>query len=249
MKTMKLLLMFMSFIGSFALHTNAQISDFGLYQNKLWMPTYFFDDGHGFINEKAHTFNAVPTFVFNKYYPGRVSFEGSISYIPYRQHYSTNKAWSVYSSGSSSWSLGLRACYSILRASFVDARIKGGIYLAISGMMKSEYYTYIEYNYNVIDSLTRGTARRDFTPIFPLLSGGLELDFKIAKRIKASIGTNYQKGIIRISELDIYYNNGSGNNDQHAKQWSTGDYYGWQLGIKYLLGDENGNKFRIKKNN
>ena len=61
--------------------------------------------------------------------------------------------------------------------------------------------------------------------------------------IKLSLAATYQKGFLRITQYDIYYNDGSGNNDQRAKQWGTGDFYGMQLGLRYMLRDKEGKKF------
>ena len=113
--------------------------------------------------------------------------------------------------------------------------------MGIAGLYKVEY-SVIAFNPS-IDSVTRGTEKKNFTPIFPMLSTGLDISYKMSKRFKLSLAATYQKGFLRITQYDIYYNDGSGNNDQRAKQWGTGDFYGMQLGLRYMLRDKEGKKF------
>lgn len=136
--------------------------------------------------------------------------------------------------------------YTVAETRKSELRIKGGIGL---GLFPDVYEgTFIEMHvFPSIDSISRGFIKRNFSPIYPTLSTGLDFSYKIAKRFKASLAASYQKGFFKITEYDIYYNDGSGSNDQRAKQWGTGDFYGIQLGLRYLLRDEKGNKFEKKK--
>jgi hypothetical protein len=77
---------------------------------------------------------------------------------------------------------------------------------------------------------THGIMYRNYTPFFPL-------QYRISTSWKAELKLDYGKGFLKISEYDIFYNDGSGKNDQRAGQWGTGDFLGITLGIKYILKD------------
>ncbi|MCX6317760.1 MAG: hypothetical protein NTW29_10740 [Bacteroidetes bacterium] len=115
----------------------------------------------------------------------------------------------------------------------MEGRIKLGFSLGITGSDKWEYFV-VSYN-PVRDSITRGVEYRNYTPVFPMLTTGTDLTFWVSGVLGMSLGLNYQKGFIKIIEQDIYYNDGSGFNDQRAKQWGTGDFIGLQFGVRYKL--------------
>jgi hypothetical protein len=112
-------------------------------------------------------------------------------------------------------------------------------------MYEAEYVEMLVYP--AVDSITRGTIKRDFTPVFPALTTGLDVSYQVAKRFRIGMAFAYQKGFTKISAYDIYYNDGNGKNDQRAKQYGYGDFYAVQLGIRYALKDANGIRFRSKK--
>lgn len=77
--------------------------------------------------------------------------------------------------------------------------------------------------------------KRNFTTFFPLLNIELGIGYNIHPGWQVELKTSGVKGFIRITEYDIYYNDGSGSNDQRAKQWGTGDFAAISLGVKYSL--------------
>lgn len=233
------------FIFGYEANVNSQTLDAGVFYSRLWFPYKYVDYGNGFSNQTASNFNFSTSVVLNKYSTNRFSWELSLSYVPYSQYYSTSKAWGAYEAVNISGHIGIRRGYSFIKDKKIEARVKGGVSLGIAGLYKMEYS--VMRVFPTIDSITRGTVKRNFTPIFPMIGTGLDVSYKFANRFKLSLAANFQKGFIKITEYDIYYNDGSGNNDQRAKQWGTGDFYGVQLGLRYLLRDEKGNKFGKKK--
>ncbi|HEX7846116.1 MAG TPA: hypothetical protein VF476_09985 [Chitinophagaceae bacterium] len=177
----------------------------------------------------------------SKYYSNKLSGELGVFITLYQQYFGTRKYKAAFAS---QWGAGhviLRAGYSFIRKQNFEIRAKAGIGLGIApDMYEGEFREMFVYPY--VDSISRGTIKRNFTPVFPTVSTGIDLSYKLAKRFKVSLAGNYTKGFVRITEYDIYYNDGSGSNDQRAKQWGTGDFYGIQLGIRYQLRDEKGHK-------
>lgn len=238
------------FLGIFSLSVNfvfSQEMDAGIYYGRFYSPYRFVDYGVGAKNNPRANYNFFPSLAINKYYSEKISIEAGVSFTLYEQYYSTRKYIAAFESTYGAGHITLRAAYSFLKGKKIECRIKGGLGIGIApDMYEGEYVEIFIYPY--VDSISRGFIKRNFTPIFPMLSSGLEFSYKVAKEFKISLSANYQKGFIRITEYDIYYNDGSGSNDQRAKQWGTGDFYGMQLGLRYLLKDENGRKFGNKRN-
>jgi hypothetical protein len=140
------------------------------------------------------------------------------------------------------------ANYSLLNAKKIESRIKLGVGV---GIIPDDYQAeFVEiYVGNALDSISRGSIKRDFAQIFPTICTGLDFSYRISKRFRVSLLAHYQHGFFKITEYDVYYNDGSGSNDQHAKQWGNGSFYGFQMGIRYSIRDEKGNKFLKKPKN
>lgn len=224
----------------------SQKADLGIYYGRFYSPYKYKNYGTGFINNHKANYNFFPSVTLNKYYSEKFSLEAGLFFTLYEQYYGTEKYLSAFESSYGAGHLVLRGAYSLSKNEKTECRIKGGIGIGIApDMYEGEYVEMFIYPY--VDSITRGNIKRNFTPVFTMLSTGIDFSYKIAKRFKLSIAANYQKGFLKITEYDIYYNNGSGNNDQRAKQWGTGDFYGVQLGLRYTLRDEKGNKFDSNK--
>lgn len=225
---------------------NAQKLDIGLYIGRFYSIYQYKDYGTGFRNVPASQYSVFPSIVLNKKYSASVSAELRGSFMVYQQYIGTRlyrpNFFSVINGGNISFTTN----YSILHSSKIECRMKGGIGIGLVPNMYEGEFIEI-FSFPVFDSISRGNIKRNFTPIFPTLSLGVDISYKIAKRFKLSIAANYQKGFLRITEYDIYYNDGRGSNDQRAKQWGTGDFYGVQLGLRYSLKDENGEKFKKNK--
>ena len=227
-------------------NTNAQELDIGVYYGRFYSPYKYIDYGTGYRSTPRANYNFFPSFVVNKYYSSKLSVEMSAFLTLYRQYYGTRKYGAAFASSYGAGHLAFRIGYSIIRDKKLEFRTKIGLALGVSPDMYEGEYTEIFVD-PYVDSISRGTIKRNFTPVFPMISTGIDFSYKVAKRFKVSLAANYQKGFIKITQYDIYYNDGSGSNDQRAKQWGTGDFYGVQLGLRYLLRDEKGNKFENKK--
>lgn len=225
---------------------SAQQIDIGAYYGRFWAPYQYIDYGNGYINQKKSNYNFFPSFVINKQYSTKFSIELGVFFTLYEQYYSTRKYIPAFASTYGAGHIVLRPAYSLIKTGEFEIRAKWGIGIGIApDMYEGGYVEMFVFPY--VDSISRGFIKRNFTPVFPMLSTGMDICYKIAKRFKISVAANYQKGFFKITEYDIYYNDGSGSNDQRAKQWGTGDFYGVQLGVRYLLRDEKGNKFDKKR--
>jgi hypothetical protein len=224
----------------------SQEIDLDVAYGRFYSPYKFVDYGSGFKNNHPGNRNFFPSVTLNKYYSKRKSLEVGMFFTLYEQYYGTNKYISAFESSYGAVHFVIKAGYSFIKNKSFESRIKAGLGVGIApDLYQGEYVEMFIYPY--VDSISRGNIKRDFTPIFPMLSTGLDFSHKISKRLKLSFAATYQKGFFKITEYDVYYNNGSGNNDQRAKQWGNGDFYGLQLGIRYIIVDENGNKLKNKK--
>ena len=219
--------------------------DIGVYYGRFYSPYHFVDYGSGAKNNPRANYNFFPSVTIDKYYSEKFSIEAGLFFTLYEQYYSTRKYIAAFESSYGAGHITLKAGYSFVKRKKFECRIKGGLGIGVApDMYKGEYVEMFIYPF--VDSISRGDIKRNFTPVFPMLSTGVDFSYKISKRFKVSVAANYQKGFIKITEYDIYYNDGSGKNDQRAKQWGTGDFYGIQLGLRYSLRDEKGNKFKNK---
>ncbi len=213
---------------------HSQQTDLGVYYGRFYSPYQYQDHGTGYKNNPSSNYNFFPSIVFNKYYSPRFSIEAGFFFTLYEQYFGTRKYDLAFESSYGAGHLTFRAGYSFVKDDRFECRIKGGLGIGISfNNYEGDFVEMFIYPY--VDSISRGSVKRNFTPVFPMLSSGLDISYKIANRFKLSLAANYQKGFIKITEYDIYYNDGSGKNDQRAKQWGTGDFYGFQLGLRYVF--------------
>ncbi|HMU47994.1 MAG TPA: hypothetical protein PKC72_16600 [Chitinophagaceae bacterium] len=130
------------------------------------------------------------------------------------------------------------ANYSIVNKNNLCIRLKAGVGLGIMPDVYIGRFTETFSDGSSVDSVSRGFIKRDFRSLFATFCTGMGFSYKVTKRIKLSLRFEYQIGVSKISEYEIYYNDGSGNNDQFAKQWGKGTFYGFQLGARYVLKKE-----------
>lgn len=244
---MKIIFFLLSLLG-FALNGNSQQTDIGVFYGKFYANYKSQDYGTGFRNTPKSQYSGYPAVKFNKQFTEKISAEATASFLAYQQYIGTRlyfpNFFSVYYSGN----ISLTCNYSFIKSKKFESRLKVGLGIGITPeMYQGEFVELFSTASSSIDSISRGYIKRDFTTLFPTICSGIDFSYKLMKRLKAVISFVYQNGFIKITEYDIYYNDGSGSNDQRAKQWGTGDFYGVQLGIRYALKDENGNRSNQKK--
>lgn len=212
----------------------SQKLDIGIFYGKFYTTYRYKDDGTGYRSTPKSQYSGYPSIGINKQFSKIVSGEATLSFMAYQQYTGTRLYpigfFSVFYSGN----ISLTCNYSVMKTEKFETRLKAGVGI---GIIPDQYQgTFKEtFAYPVIDSISRGSIKRDFTPLFPTLCTGIDFSYKIIPRVKINLGVNYQKGFIRITEYDIYYNDGSGNNDQHAKQWGNGSFYAFYAGVRYIL--------------
>lgn len=235
---MKKILLVCLFSSSFSGIVFSQNIDIGFFFGRFYALYKFVDYGTGFKNLSGTQYNSYPSIAINKRFSKRNSAEIFISYLAYPQYTGTRLYTPGFTSTMHGVNFSFTVNYSFISSSRLDCRIKGGLGI---GLIPDMYEgTFIEmFTYPFVDSISRGTIRRDFTPLFPTLSTGLDVSYKISSRFKGSFLLSFQKGFLKITEYNINYNNGNGNNDQKARQWGTGDFYGLQLGLRYSLRSSN----------
>lgn len=215
----------------------SQKSDIGIFYGRFYAIYKYKDFGSGFRNLPGSQYNPMPSIVFNNRISSTYYFEIQGSFMPYVQYTGTRLYspgfYSVYNGGN----INASVCRKLFEPSGFEGRIKLGLGIGIfPDLYKGEFLETL--TYPVVDSISRGTITRDFTPVFPTICGGLDFSYKISARFKIAVSGIYQKGFIKVSEYEVYYNDGSGNNDQFAKQWGKGTFYGFQLGARYVLKKE-----------
>lgn len=213
----------------------AQKWELGVDAGRAYFQYKYRDEGSGFLNEPniSYGLTAGTNLVRNI---GENRFaETGLRFALYQQYYSTRKylgAWEqTYPVIHIPFLYGIKS-----KTKKLGYRVSAGFLI---GIMPDQYVaeygaTMADIN-GVLDSVTRGIMYRNFTPIFPLLNLNASLQYRISKKFNADLKVGYGKGFIRISEYDIYYNNGSGINDQNAKQWGKGDFLAMTIGVRYSL--------------
>ena len=218
----------------FSTFINSQQRSISVSYGRFWAAYDYIDEGTGFKNAPRSNWSNYPTVSYNSPLTPNADLEYFFTYARYAQYFSTNRHPGAFYSNYGVGYLGVHYAHAVLREAKTELRIKGGVAI---GIMPDQYEGTFEsvFVYPYTDSITRGTINRSFTPIFPMVSGGMDLTQKVNMRLGISLQIDYCQGFSRITEYDIYYNNGSGRNDQHARQWGKGSYIGFQVGVKYYL--------------
>jgi len=229
---MKRIVLFFLLANSLILNAQISWNEISFNYGRFWSPYKYKDYGAGFINQSRSNFNFLPSVTINGDISNRVSLELGLIFTLYEQYYSTRKYIPAFKSHYGAGHLTFRGCYDLVKSKSLRVRAKAGLSIGIApNMYKADYEEILVYP--IVDSITRGVIKRDFTPIFPMLSTGFDFSYHVNNRLNAVLSINYQNGFMKISEYDIYYNDGSGSNDIRAKQWGSGDFFGIQIGVGY----------------
>lgn len=210
-------------------------ADIGLSYGKFYALYQSKDDGTGFRNTPKSQYSGYPAINLNIYFSQRFSGEVTASFLPYQQYIGTRLYTPNFFSVMYSINLSATGNYSIFRSDRIESRVKLGLGLGIIPDQYEGKFMELYWNGSSFDSIARGGIRRDFTPVFPTICLGADFYYSVSKSFKVGIGFTSQTGFIRITEYDIYYNDGSGNNDQHARQWGKGSFYSFYGGVRYIL--------------
>lgn len=220
------------------MYGNAQKTQIGLEYGRAYFFYNYKDDGTGFINETKSNYNFIAGIVVSRQINHNWSAESGIKFSMFQQYFSTKKYWGAFESAYPVLLLPLNMKYETKgKAALI---LLGGATIGLHpeqyiGSFRSRFYNIETMTY---DSITRGTYNREYGMLFPLLNLGVGFKYDISPSLNAELKINYAKGLKKITEFDIYYNNGSGSNDQHARQWGYGDFASLTLAVKY--------KFRSK---
>ncbi|MCX6317759.1 MAG: hypothetical protein NTW29_10735 [Bacteroidetes bacterium] len=226
----KCVLSFATFLLGICLY--CQHNSISVLYGRFWSPYRYIDNGSGFRNTPSSNYNFLPSVSFNRQISSRYSLELGLFFTLYKQYYGTRKYDLAFESSYGAGHLILNAAYSPVCQNKFEWRIKGGAGIGIApNMYEGDYVE--SYVFPNLDSITRGSIKRNFTPIFPTINLGSDLTYYIKSDLGICLSLQYTKGFVKISQYDIYYNDGSGFNDQRAKQWGTGDFMGVQLGVRY----------------
>ena len=213
----------------------SQETDFGVFYGKFYALYKSKDDGTGFRNTPKSQYSGYPTIHLNKQFTEKISGEAAITFLAYQQYTGTRLYTPGYFSVFYSGNISVTCNYTLIKAGKFESRLKGGLGIGIiPDTYKGEFVELFSTGTS-IDSISRGNIKRDFTPLFPTLCAGIDFSYRLGKRFKIGLGINYQKGFLKVTEYDVYYNDGSGKNDQHARQWGNGTFYAFHGGIRYVL--------------
>lgn len=214
----------------------SQKFDIGLGYGRLHAIYSSIDYGSGFRKMSRNQYNLYPSIFLNVNLKNRKSIEGILSVLQYGQYTATRLYGPGFFSRFYSINLSCAINYSIVQCPKFEWRIKAGVALSvIPDQYQGEFKEIFLDDQNMVDSISRGHIKRDYTPVAPAITVGSDIAYAIKKRIKLSLLFNYQAGLTKITQYDIFYNDGSGSNDQQAKQWGNGSFWGVQLGVRYVL--------------
>jgi hypothetical protein len=196
------------------------------------------DYGQGYSNEPQANYGLTAQFSAQKTLSNGKFFETGLRFVLYEQYYSTRLYDGTWEQNNPVVFIPALLGY-ILSQKKIFVSIKGGILLGIMpDQYEADYFAFFHPDPFTTDSITRGTMKRNFTPLFPLVTFDFGVAYRFSPKWKAELRVNGAKGFIKITEFDIYYNDGTGRNDQRAKQWGKGDYASITLGFKYSLRDK-----------
>ena len=193
-----------------------------------------YDYGDGFRKQNASNYDLIVGLTYDKEISTNFFWQTGVYFTQYQQYYSTKKYTPAYDQSYPILQIPARIGIMTNAPNRLRFQLSGGI---IIGFMPDNYIA--EYQeilvYPIFDSMTRGEIKRNYSFIFPLVDLGGGISYRVSKNFSAYILFSYDKGFFKITQYDIYYNNGSGKNDQRAKQWGTGDVYNFRIGLKYKI--------------
>ena len=192
------------------------------------------DYGNGFRKQNASNYNFIVGLTYEKAFSTNLFWQTGINFTQYQQYYSTEKYRPAFEASYPILQIPVRIGVTTKSLDKLKFQLRGGI---VIGFMPDTYTAEFQENliYPVFDSITRGEIKRNYSFIFPLLDLGGGLSYELSKNLSAYILFSYDKGVFKITQYDIYYNNGSGKNDQRANQWGTGDTYNVRIGLRYKM--------------
>lgn len=222
-----------------AVRAYSQESSIGISYGQFYALYKSKDDGTGFRKTPKSQYSGYPAINFNKSLSKRISGEINLSFLPYQQYIGTRLYTPNFFSVFYSINLSITGNYAIIKTEKLEGRLKAGIGIGLITEQYQGKFKEMFWNGMSFDSISRGEIRRDFTPVFPTICSGVDVFYNVLKNVKAGIGFSSQIGFARITEYDIFYNDGSGNNDQHARQWGNGSIYSFYAGLRYILRKKN----------
>lgn len=151
----------------------SQKLDIGIFYGRFYGVYNYKDYGTGFRNLPGSQYNPFPSIVLNKKYSSKISGELRLSFIPFVQYTGTRLYTPGFYSNFNNGNISATINYSFSETRKSELRIKGGIGL---GLSPDGYEgTFIEMHvFPYIDSISRGDIKRNFSPIYPTVSTGLD---------------------------------------------------------------------------
>jgi hypothetical protein len=206
----------------------------GIEYGRAYFRYNYNDYGNGFRTQNASNYNFIVGITYEKELSTYLFWQTGIYFTQYQQYYSTKKYTPAFEKSYPTLQIPAKIGIMTKTVNNLRFQLSGGI---VIGLMPDTYTAKFEENliYPVFDSITRGEIKRNYSFIFPLidLSGGLS--YKLSENLFVYILGSCEKGFIKITQYDLYYNIGSGINDQRAKQWGKGDMYNVRIGLGYKL--------------
>ena len=192
------------------------------------------DFGNGFRTQNASNYNFTIGITHEKKFSRNLFWQTGIYFTQYQQYFSTKKYMPAFEEPYPILQIPARIGIITKPLNRLRFQLSGGI---VMGYMPDTYTAEFQENliYPVFDSIARGEIKRNYFFIFPLIDLGGGLSYQLTENFSAYILGSYDKGFFKITQYDIYYKNGSGKNDQRAKQWGKGDVYNFRIGIGFNL--------------
>lgn len=218
-----------------SLYTSGQKTEIGVHYGRAYFQYKHIDDGTGLRKANNSNYHFISGFDLKRNIGTQLFLETGLQFTMYEQYFSTRKYWGAHESAYPVIHIPLTIGYQ------TNKRLKlitsAGFILGIApdqyiGEFRSRF---VDLQTMTYDSITRGYTRRDYGSLFPLININLGAGYSINPNWVIEIRGSFAKGFKRITEFDIYYNDGSGSNDQHAMQWGNGDFLSLSLGIKYRI--------------
>jgi hypothetical protein len=214
-----------------AIQCISQKTEIGADYGRAWFFYKYKDYGSGLVKAPESNYGKTASISIRKNITRKRFIETGIGFALYEQYYSTRKYWAAWEQNNPVFFIPALIGWQSNKK--LGWEVNGGVLI---GIMPDQYIGIYEADYIYPrDSITRGTMYRNLHAIFPLLNLNAGIQYRINPDWQVELKISYIEGFLKITEFDFYYNDGSGANDQHGKQWGTGDLASIKLAIRYRL--------------
>jgi hypothetical protein len=231
MKRLLRLLLAMGLMGS--MKAGAQDWSWGGDYGRAFFRYQYRNYGVGYSNAPRSNRGFTAQFLAERSINKSVFFQTGLRFLLYQQYFSTTLSFGAFEENYPVIMIPVLAGVKRTAGRFSFSARGGPALGIVPDQFEGRFTAMLYVDQNTLDSITRGKVFRNQGPIAPFFELSLGLEYRLSRSLGVSLRLTGVKGFKTITKYEIYYNNGSGRNDQYAEQWGKGDYAGISLGLAY----------------